>query len=364
MPSANAGSNQTVTACNINGDTIGGNPTGSGGTAPLTYSWTPGAGLSSDTAANPVVKGIGSTTTYTVVVTDANTCTASSQMVVNVTSSTLQVVILPNTSLFWCQGSGGEVTLTALPANGTGPYTLQWTGVDLSTDTGYYTTVNPDTAGLYVYSVIVTDATGCSVGNSIQVQVFPQVHANPGTTVEAICNGQSVTLGGNTTASGGTPPYTYAWTGGAAADSTPIVSPTSTTTYTVTVTDSNSCSASASITVIVHPDPTANAGPDQSVPTCSPTGVQIGGSPTASGVVGTYTYAWSPAVDLTATNTSNPFVIGLLTDTTYTVTVTDKNGCIASDQVRITAVNTSPLEVSHLPPGQPNIAQTVAQALI
>ena len=345
-PTANAGSNQSLPSCSLTGTTIGNTPTASGGTAPYTYFWSPPSGLSSDSVADPGVKGIGSNTTYTVVVTDSNGCSASSDVTINVTGSTLNVTITANGPQNWCASSGGNVTLTAIGQNGFPPYTtFRWTGADLSSDTTASVIANPDTAGTYLYTVVITDTTGCQAGTSTTITVHASPVAYAGGASDTICNGTSVILGGGPTATGGTPPYTYAWSGGsgAAPVSNPTVTPGSTTTYTVIITDSNSCSASASSTIVVRTSPNANAGLGQTLPTCSPTGLKIGGSPTASGGGGgPYTYFWSPSIDLSSITISNPQVIGLTVDTTYTVLVADVYGCTASSSVTVDVISNTP----------------------
>jgi subtilisin-like proprotein convertase family protein len=71
-----------------------------------------------------------------------------------------------------------------------------------------------------------------------------------------ICVGQTVTLGGSPTASGGTPPYTFSWTPTTGLDdpsaANPKARPIVTTTYTVTVTDSRGCEATDEVTIAVH----------------------------------------------------------------------------------------------------------------
>jgi len=342
-PIANAGLGQSMAGCSLVGVNIGGNPSASGGGGTYSYSWTPVGGLSSSTASNPNVVGIGSTTTYTLLVTDNNGCTATSSTTVTITSSSLSVVILNNAPLTWCAGTSGQVTLTAIPSNGTSPYSEQWTGTNLSTTSGTVTIANPNTAGTYTYSVNVTDATGCNASNSASVTVYPAVTASAGAATDTICNGQSATLGGSPTANGGTSPYSYSWTNGASSVANPSVSPTTQTNYNLVVTDANNCTATATTEVYVRPNPVASAGPNVSVTSCSPTGVQIGGAPTGSlGNGGPYTYSWSPTTNITSTTAPNPNVVGISGNTSYTVTVTDGKGCTASNSTEVTLVTNTP----------------------
>lgn len=76
-----------------------------------------------------------------------------------------------------------------------------------------------------------------------------------------------------------------------------------------------------------------NAGPDRTV--CANDTVMLGGSPTASGGTGPYTYLWTPSVGLNSTNFPYPTAQPSVT-TTYTVIVTDNLGAVDSDQVTVT----------------------------
>src|SRR6266566_1640529 len=98
-----AGSSTTLTA------------TPAGGTAPYTYSWSPGGATGSSITVSP-----GSTTTYTVTVTDAHGCTGSGGGTVTVNAKPTVSV----NSATICAGS--SATLTATPAGGTTPYTYLW----------------------------------------------------------------------------------------------------------------------------------------------------------------------------------------------------------------------------------------------
>ena len=62
---------------------LGAEPSATGGTPGYTYSWTPGIGLSSTSASNPTATP-STTTTYVLVVTDVNGCSASDNIAVTV----------------------------------------------------------------------------------------------------------------------------------------------------------------------------------------------------------------------------------------------------------------------------------------
>lgn len=289
LPSVNAGSD--VTIC-LNGN-VTLNASGSG-----TYNWSPSAGLSNTTIANPVASPTTSTQ-YTVTITDVcGTASDSVWVIVNVPLATVS----GNSPI--CVG--GSSTLCA---TGGGSY-LWNTG-----STNSCITVSPTiTTG---YTVTITDSFGCTDTDTITVNVNPLPNVNiTGNTT--ICAGINDTL----VASGG---VTYVWNTGVSND-TLIVSPTVSTGYTVTVTDGNGCSNTANIFVNVNPQPTANAGSDATI--C------LGSSVTLSGT-GNGTYLWNPGGQTNSSITVNPTV-----STTYTLTVTNSCGT-AIDSVIVT-VNSLP----------------------
>ncbi|MBL4654435.1 MAG: SprB repeat-containing protein [Bacteroidia bacterium] len=145
-------------------------------------------------------------------------------------------------------------------------------------------------------------------------------------TDNTICSSTSDTLGGNTTATGGSGVYGYSWTPSTNLDDStaanPIASPSSTTTYIVNVTDSASLCTSTD-TVIFTVNACGGCTPPE--PSGIVTNTSCGGGCTGSidltvtGGATPYTYSWS---NNATTQDVNSVCAG-----TYTVTVTENGGC-------------------------------------
>lgn len=174
---------------------------------------------------------------------------------------------------------------------------------------------------------------GCGIGkqsNVINVKISKVVAVIEGAC--GVCPPGCVQLG--VVPGGGVPPYTFVWSPGGATSQTINACPTTNTTYTVTVTDSVGCTTTATHTVTICPKPlVAKAGKNQTIHLGGT--VALGWSPTASGGTPPYTYSWSPAAGLNSTTIANPTASPGQT-TTYTVTVTDANGCQSTSTVTVT----------------------------
>ena len=290
--------------------------TASGGTG---YAWNTGANTASITV-SPV-----STTTYTVTVSDASGCSATASRTVTVTSG-LTATISPSVAII-CNGQ--NITLAA-----SGGTNYSWSnGASMAS-----ITVNPTSTT--TYTVTATDAGGsCSAtaSKTVTVNLNPTASISPATAT--ICNGANIQL----TASGGT---SYLWSNSAATASITLT-PSTTATYSVTVTDANGCTASSSKTVTVNPLPSATA-------VANPASIIQGDFATLT-ARGGVTYQWNNG-QTTASFSENP-----LQTTTYTVTVTDANGCTETAQATVTVLPSGIKEsVPFLPLAiYPNPAQDV-----
>gem|GEM_PF-451897 len=277
------------------------------GARPYRFTWNQGLPADSVQTVRPTQN-----TTYSVTVTDANGCTDTAQITITVTDG-LNVNLTANDSIL-CQGE--SATLTANVSNGQAPYQYAWSPALANNQTN---TVNP--AQTTTYRVTVTDANGCTGTDSIVIRVNPAPVVSITADKTTLCLRDSAQL--TVTATGGTPPLTYRWSNGFNGINQ-TVRPVATTTYTLTVTDANGCSDTAAVTISVNPRPTVNAGAD----TVSCSGTPIPLNATATGGTPPYTFQWDQNLGAGASKTVTP-----AQPTTYTVTVTDANGCTNTDQV-------------------------------
>jgi uncharacterized repeat protein (TIGR01451 family) len=228
---------------------------------------------------------------------------------------------------------GGDVQLTGGPG---GMSIYSWSGPGgYSNSSQSPTLTNVDLSDAGTYTLTVTDANGCTDSADTIVVVNAGPTADAGDDQEILCGEGSVQIGGDPTGSGGTGTLTYSWTPTTGLNDPAIANPTASAagTYTVRVTDENGCWAEDSVVVTVIGAPTADAGDDEEI--CPGGSVVIGGDPTASGGTPPYSYSWTPTEGLDDATLANPTASPAST-TTYSVLVTDDNGCEASDSVTVT----------------------------
>ncbi|UFH34398.1 MBG domain-containing protein [Flavobacterium acetivorans] len=301
---------QTNIACNGGSTGAAAINTPTGGAGGYTYDWTPGTPTGDGTTS---VTGLNAGT-YTIKVTDANGCTATQSFTVTQPSA-LAVTPASQTNVSCFGGSNGTATVSV--SGGTSAYTYAWSpsGGTAATATGL-------SAG--TYTVTVTDANACIATQSFTITQPPVLAVTPASQTNVSCFGGS---NGSATVSvsGGTSAYTYAWS--PSGGTTATASGLSAGTYTVTVTDANACIATQSFT-ITQPAVLAVTPASQTNVSC------FGGSNgsatvSVSGGTSAYTYAWSPSGGTAAIATG-------LAAGTYTVIVTDANGCTATQNFTIT----------------------------
>jgi|GEM_PF-525222 len=231
--------------------------------------------------------------TYDVTVTDANGCTAMDEIVLSPSAS--PAVMLPADADF-CEGD--MVTLDA----GSGYSSYSWS--DGSTSQ----TITVSTSD--TYSVTATSSDGCTTMDDIVLtfHALPMVDLG---SASALCDGQSTTL------DAGSGFASYMWSDGS---TNQMLTVTASGDYSVMVTDANGCEGTDTTNVFVAANPSVDLGGDQAA--CE------GDSRTLDAGAGFASYLWS---DGSTNQTLEVSVEG-----TFSVTVTDANGCTATDAAMIT----------------------------
>ena len=312
--------------CN-NGNLGSASVSASGGTAPYTYLWSTGATtltISNLTAGS-----------YSVTVTDANGC--SDECSVTVTVTPCCNVTDPGEIAADQSNCGpfdpAPFTSVAPATGGIGPVEYVWLSGTCGTPIGTWSQIPNSNSATYDAGMVSSTTcfircarnVGCTqwVGESniITITVNPDNVVASCSSTPTDCNGAS-TGSVSVSPSGGTAPYTVLWSTGA---TTLSVSNLTAGSYSVTVTDANGCTATCSAQVSEPSDLTANCSSQNG--TCSNNN-QASASVTAAGGTSPYSYAWSNG----ATTSS----ISGLAAGTYSVTVTDANGCTETCSVTVT----------------------------
>ena len=282
-----------------------------GGTSPYTYTWTGGT-LGGTPAISQDLNGVGQGT-YSVLVKDVNLCqTTLSFSVTQPIEALSSSAVVQNVSCF--AGNNGSIDVSVW--GGSPPYAYSWDNGQLTQD------INNLSAGAYTLNI--TDVKGClqTVNQNI---AQPVILDGTITAVNASCF-NTATGSVNFVPNGGTAPYTYQWqnTQSLFSLNAPTLANVFSGTYSVLVTDSKGCTKNASIQVTQPPLLTLSSAVNPVLCFGNSTGsVNV----TTAGGTPTYSYAWQNALG-TSFGTSEDILS--VPAGTYTITVTDANGCNAS----------------------------------
>ena len=264
-----------VTVCDGETATLTADTSGSPCTV-TSYQWYQGSSVSGGTIISDATSSTYQTTQagdYTCEVACANGCKAEDYGTVTVRDCTTPVIVeVTQSSDEPCAGEDVVITAHVTDDIGVTSVTLTYDGTTIpmslvsgsATDGNWEATI-PGQPACTTLSLYVTASDGVNTVSSTPHEKHwmegPTADAGPDRT---IYYGDSVEIGGDPTASGGTPSYTYSWTPTTGLDdptiANPTASPNSTTTYTVLVTDDNGCSDSDSMRVTVRSRPVGGPG--------------------------------------------------------------------------------------------------------
>ncbi|PLX08884.1 MAG: hypothetical protein C0596_03420, partial [Marinilabiliales bacterium] len=264
------------------------------------------------TGGTPIYTGTGTFAeiagTYTYTVTDLNGCSADATVTLGQPDA---MIVVANTTNALCFGLNGSSVVT-VNSGGTAPHFIEW-----QDGSSQFTNNNIPVETTFGYTI--TDYNGCTYESSVFATQPDQLEATLSTVGVSCFNGEDG-MASVSNVTGGTYPYFYEWNTGSYNSS---ISGLTAGTYYVTVRDANSCEIYESITV-------EQPAVLQVYLTATPAQCGgNGGSAIASVIGGTplYSYSWSNS--MAGNNITN------VPPCTYTVSVTDNNNCVATQDVLI-----------------------------
>ena len=228
--------------------------------------------------------------------------------------------------------------------------TYSWSGPNAYTSTNQDLSFSATTVALSgTYSVTITDANGCTATTSVPVTVNPLPTPTIGSN-SPICSGFSLNLTSTNTRI--TTGNTFAWTGPnsyTSSNQSPSITNGNTTmsgTYSVSITDANGCTATATTAVIVNPLPIPSVSSNS--PICTAFTLNLTANNTGNAVGNSY--AWTGPNSYTSTNQNPSFPNATVSlSGTYSVTITDANGCTATATTAVIVKSKPPVPVISVP---------------
>ncbi|MGB0982835.1 MAG: choice-of-anchor L domain-containing protein [Saprospiraceae bacterium] len=284
-----------------------------GGTGTYTYLWSNNQNTATATGLTA--------TSHSVTVTDQNGCTTTNFIVLNEPSAISLVLNQRASGCFNSSDGIAFVTATGGTPDSLGNYNYAWNTLPFQTS---------DTAtglvGGQTYTVLVTDANGCTANESITITQPTPVVVSDDTIINILCFGDT-NGSASVNVTGGSPSYTYLWDANANNQTTATATNLGIGSYTVTVTDASGCNATHTISIIQPSEMTTTTNSFEVACKGESTGtatVQVaGGTPS-------YTYLW----DANANNQTT-IVASNLAAGQYLISVTDASGCTVTDSVEV-----------------------------
>jgi len=275
----------------------------SGGTGSINYL------VNGSSAISPSTQPAG---TYTIMASDVNACTASSVQTISAPSA---VNLSATATNALCNGANGSINLAASGGTGTIGFTMN----------GNLANAGANALGAGTYTVVATDANGCSASSVLTISQPLSVSIGSAITLQTGCFGTSNGIFQMVGTGGGTAPYSFS--------TNPVLSQpgsgtftgaTNGSVYTVTVSDANNCAMTTTVVL----------GNPQVIVTASSTSILCNGGTSditalATGGTGTFTFSLNGGT----AQASGLFAANL--PGTYTVVALDGNSCSNSTTLSI-----------------------------
>ncbi len=293
------------------------------GTPPYLFDW--GAGFVPDNSQGGFAAG-----TYTILGLDAELCKGT--FVVTVTDNPPLTLQMDTTDIS-CYGANDGVGI-ALPAGGVGSYTYRWSQNS--------TTNSAEALGPGQYFVTVADGNGCTVVGGVFIREPERIRLQLVSTTDLRCNGLPEGVI-RLSVEGGRTPYVF-WVDGRPPAPSPQLEGLLAGDYWVKVRDGSGCTDSIFATLYQPPPLWVDAQPsditldlgyaEQVYTITAPPGRPV-------------SFTWTPPLGLSCADCPAPNLVAIQ-NTTYVVQITDEDGCVAFDSVRLVVRDERPIYVPNV----------------